>query len=220
MEKGLQRLYSLGGQLNLEKRHIAQRKVTFLGHVISVQGIEVDPAKLDALVALPPPATTKKLGEIFGLFYSCFSTIGVFIVHADNFEWTSVHQSDFEEANKVLYTLLVIKPPCWDETFYVCPSVGTEAMGAVLMQKDQENSFMWPIYFSSKIMGKPEKGYTDVEQMMFALSFAVRKFRPYLLIGLFVMLTVLNNIFHLLLNICTFPLGYLNGWSNYKSLIH
>ena len=42
-------------------------------------------------------------------------------------------------------------------------------------------------------MGKPEKGYTDVEQLMFALIFAVRKFRPYLLMRPFVVLTAEQN---------------------------
>ncbi|MCO5593519.1 hypothetical protein L7F22_047533 [Adiantum nelumboides] len=55
------KLQTLGGQLNVEKCHIAERKVALLGHVISEKGIEADPSKVQALVSLPPPTTAKQL---------------------------------------------------------------------------------------------------------------------------------------------------------------
>ncbi|MCO5597414.1 hypothetical protein L7F22_051491 [Adiantum nelumboides] len=55
------RLQILGGQLNVEKCHIAERKVALLGHVISAKGIETDPSKVQALISLPPPMTAKQL---------------------------------------------------------------------------------------------------------------------------------------------------------------
>lgn len=64
------------------------------------------------------------------------------LAHADIFEWSVIHQDDFEEVKKALCTLPDINPLHRDQTFYVYPSVGTEATGVVLMQKDQEISFM------------------------------------------------------------------------------
>ena len=61
VEKGLQRLHALKGQLNPEKCHVAQTSVTLLGHVISQRGIDVDPSKIRDILALPPPSTTRKL---------------------------------------------------------------------------------------------------------------------------------------------------------------
>ena len=63
-------------------------------------------------------------------------------------------------------------------------------MGAVLLQKDDKTSYMQPIYFASKTMNPSERGYSDVEKMMFALIFAIRRFRSYLLSKSFVVLTV------------------------------
>ena len=103
-----------------------------------------------------------------------------------------MHDDDFNEVKKVLSSLPLIKPPRWEATFYVCPSVGTDAFGVVLLQKDDETLYMQPIYFASKTMTLSEKGYSDVEQMMFALVFATRKFRPYLLFKAFVILIVDN----------------------------
>lgn len=77
----------------------------------------------------------------------------------------------------VIGSLPTLMPPCWDLVFYLTPSVGMEAIGAVLMQKDPKTSFMRLIYFASKVMTQVERGYTPVEQMVLALMSAVRKFR-------------------------------------------
>ncbi|MCO5614968.1 hypothetical protein L7F22_069254 [Adiantum nelumboides] len=55
VNEGLARLQSLGGQLNVDKCHIAENQVTLLGHVVSSRGIEADPGKVQDLVSLPSP---------------------------------------------------------------------------------------------------------------------------------------------------------------------
>ncbi|MCO5556490.1 hypothetical protein L7F22_010039 [Adiantum nelumboides] len=61
VNEGLARLQSLGGQLNVDKCHIAESQFTLLGHVVSSRGIEADPGKVQALVSLPSPKSLKKL---------------------------------------------------------------------------------------------------------------------------------------------------------------
>ena len=45
----------------MDKCHIAESKVTLLGHVVSARGIEADPSKIQALISLPSPTTAKQL---------------------------------------------------------------------------------------------------------------------------------------------------------------
>ncbi|MCO5571052.1 hypothetical protein L7F22_024783 [Adiantum nelumboides] len=54
VEEGLQRLYQYGGQLNPDKCHVAEKEVVLLGHVISQEGIKVDPSRVQAILDLPP----------------------------------------------------------------------------------------------------------------------------------------------------------------------
>ncbi|MCO5608656.1 hypothetical protein L7F22_062870 [Adiantum nelumboides] len=73
VNEGLARLQSLGGQLNVDKCHIAESQlnvdkchiaesqVTLLGHVVSSRGIEADHGKVQALVSLPSPKSAKEL---------------------------------------------------------------------------------------------------------------------------------------------------------------
>ncbi|MCO5590706.1 hypothetical protein L7F22_044681 [Adiantum nelumboides] len=61
VEEGLQRLYQYGGQLNPDKCHVAEKEVVLLGHVISQEGIKVDPSRVQAILDLPPPNSAQQV---------------------------------------------------------------------------------------------------------------------------------------------------------------
>ncbi|MCO5552362.1 hypothetical protein L7F22_005873 [Adiantum nelumboides] len=61
VEEGLQRLYRYGGQLNPDKCHVAKKEVVLLGHVISQEGIKVDPSCVQAILDLPPPNSAQQV---------------------------------------------------------------------------------------------------------------------------------------------------------------
>lgn len=61
LEEGFKRLHHYGGQLNPDKCHIVRREVVLLGHVVSAKGIQVDPSKVNAIVALSAPTSTKQV---------------------------------------------------------------------------------------------------------------------------------------------------------------
>ncbi|MCO5551269.1 hypothetical protein L7F22_004768 [Adiantum nelumboides] len=173
VEEGLQRLYQYGGQLNPDKCHVAEKEVVFLGHVISQEGIKVDPSRVQAILDLPPPNSARQV---------------------ITFVQKQEHLECFNEVKEVLGSLPTIMPPDPQGIYYLCPSVGLDAFGAVLMQKDPKTAYMRPIYFTSKVMTQGQKGYTDIEQLVFSLIVAIRKFRSYLLPKPFIILTLEHNL--------------------------
>ncbi|MCO5598370.1 hypothetical protein L7F22_052465 [Adiantum nelumboides] len=199
VNEGLARLQSLGGQLNVDKCHIAESQVTLLGHVVSSRGIEADPGKVQALVSLPSPKSARELVSFIqkvrylSRFIHLLSQVVLplqQLTHRNTFNWSEENEQQFNEIKELLSSLPTIAPPRWEKTFYVNPSVGSDSIGVVLMQKDGETSFMRPIYFVSRVMTPLEKDYTVIEQMVMALMFAVGRFRSYLLPKKFVILTV------------------------------
>jgi hypothetical protein len=62
----LQPLQDVGMTVNLEKSVFLQEKVTFLGHVLSSQGISTDPGKVEAIQQFPVPKTRKHLRAFLG----------------------------------------------------------------------------------------------------------------------------------------------------------
>ena len=44
-----------GLKLNAEKLKLRQPKVSFIGHIVTGEGLKVDPAKVKAIQEMPPP---------------------------------------------------------------------------------------------------------------------------------------------------------------------
>ena len=53
--------------MKLSKCVFAQRKISYLGHVISEAGVATDPAKIEAIVNWPTPVDVKQLRSFLGL---------------------------------------------------------------------------------------------------------------------------------------------------------
>ena len=51
----------------------------------------------------------------------------------------------FQGVKEVLGGLVAMQAPKWDEFFYVNPSVGDDAIGAMLLQKGTCSHYMRPI---------------------------------------------------------------------------
>ncbi|MCO5570280.1 hypothetical protein L7F22_023998 [Adiantum nelumboides] len=203
VEEGLQRLYQYGGQLNPDKCHVAEKEVVLLGHVISQEGIKVDPSRVQAILDLPPPNSARQVITFvqkvrymsrFIHFLSQIISPLQQLANQEVFSWEQEHLECFNEVKEVLGSLPTIMPPDPQGIYYLCPSVGLDAFGAVLMQKDPKTAYMRPIYFTSKVMTQGQKGYTDIEQLVFSLIVAIRKFRSYLLPKPFIIFTLEHNL--------------------------
>jgi len=59
LDRVLQRCQEKDLVLNWEKCHFMVREGIVLGHLVSERGIEVDKAKIEVIVRLPPPTNVK-----------------------------------------------------------------------------------------------------------------------------------------------------------------
>ena len=82
---------------------------------------------------------------------------------------------------RILSSLPTILLSCWEQDFYVNPSVGVDIVQALLMHKDPKTPFTRSTYFANRVLTAEEKQYTPVERMVLACMFAVVKFQSYLL---------------------------------------
>ena len=62
----LDRFRSAGLKLNLSKCKFGRREVTFLGHVVSAQGVAADPAKLSKVASWPQPQSQRDVQQFLG----------------------------------------------------------------------------------------------------------------------------------------------------------
>lgn len=56
-----------GIKLNAEKMQFRQKQVTYMGHVISSEGLGVDPDKPKSIIEMPPPTDKHGVQRILGM---------------------------------------------------------------------------------------------------------------------------------------------------------
>ena len=76
--------------------------------------------------------------------------------------------------------------------------MGSDSIGAILLQKDPKTLLMRPVYFTSPVIKPTEMAYSAMEKMVLALMFATQRFRAYLLPRHFVIITIEDTFPHVL----------------------
>ncbi|GKV20583.1 hypothetical protein SLEP1_g30682 [Rubroshorea leprosula] len=146
-----QKLYA-----NLKKCSFLTTRVTFLGYIITAQGIKMDLSKIDAIVNWPTPTSMHDVRSFHGLasfyqrFIKNFSSIVAPITDSlkgDKFSWSGKAQQSFEELKRKLTETSVLALPNFDLMFEVDCDASNVGISAVLSQEALEH---WSHYLLSK----------------------------------------------------------------------
>ncbi|KAG8492987.1 hypothetical protein CXB51_010205 [Gossypium anomalum] len=121
------------------------REVTFLGHVVSAEGIKVNPRKIEAVLEWKPPRLVSKIWSFLGLagyyrrFVEGFSVLAApltkLIRKGVPFVWTEKQQKAFDQLKKVLTKVPVLIQPVSEKDFTVYSDASHVGLGCVLMQE-------------------------------------------------------------------------------------
>ncbi|XP_075481145.1 uncharacterized protein LOC142521857 [Primulina tabacum] len=124
-------------------------QVAFLGHIVSKEGIAVDPAKIEAVKKWPIPLTFSEVRSFLGLagyyrrFIADFSKIALPLTTLTRmtvkFEWTNECQQAFQVLKDKLTSAPVLALPQGVEDFVVYTDASKKGLGAVLMQRGKAN---------------------------------------------------------------------------------
>ena len=97
------------------------KEVSFLGHIVSTEGIRVDLVKIEAVMNWKPPRNVTEVRSFLGLtgYYWIFvqglsviaSSLTRLLRKGVNFEWDDKCQSSFEKLKEILVQALVLIQP-------------------------------------------------------------------------------------------------------------
>lgn len=183
-----------------EKCSFGQEEVKYLGHIISINGVVVDPKKVAAILNWPKLATIKALRGFLGLtgYYRKFiQNYGKItrsltdMLKKGNFKWNLKAEASFEQLKMVMTQAPVLALPNFNELFIVECDATRSGIGGVLMQNQR------PIAFFSHALRDKNLFFSTYEKEMLALVLAVQKWRPYLLGRKFVVRTDQKSLKHL-----------------------
>ena len=160
------------------------QRVQFLGHVIDSQGLQVDPAKIEAVKDWATPKTPTEIRQFLGLagyyrrFIEGFSKIAKSLTKLtqknQKYEWGEKQESAFQLLKQKLCSAPILALPEGDENFVVYCDASHKGLGAVLMQKEKV------IAYASRQLKKHEKNYTTHDLELGAVVFALKIWRHYL----------------------------------------
>lgn len=186
------RLRDAGLRLKPRKCHLLRKKLNFLGHVISAEGVQPDSQKTEKVMNFPTPTDVTKVRQFLGLasyyrrFIANFARIAKPLHNLTKkgvtFHWSHECEEAFTQLKRLLCSAPVLVYPAFGpgKTFILETDASIEGLGAVLSQT-QEDGSTHPIAYASRSLDKHEKNYGISELETLGLVWAVRYFRNYLL---------------------------------------
>jgi hypothetical protein len=167
------------------KYDFRKTEIKFLGHIVSAEGIKVNPAKMAAVADWPPLKNPHEVRSFLGLVnYFCKFIQGYAKLASPltdstkknkEWQWTNAECQDaFEGVKWALTNAPVLKSSKVEEPFVVVSDASLTGVGAVLLQDNQL------VAFESRKFSPAERNYTTSEQELLAMVHALRVWRCYL----------------------------------------
>lgn len=192
LETVLERLHRAGLTINLSKCALFCPSVKFLGHVVSSEGLTVDPDRVSKVRDWPVPRTAKQLSSFLGLagymrkFVKNFSGIAAplfKLLQKDvQFQWSEEAQSAFMLLKKALCETPVLTLPDFSPEagqFILETDCSDQQAGAVLLQ--MQNGVERVIAYGSQKLSKAQVNYSTTKKELLAVIIFCDKFSAYLL---------------------------------------
>lgn len=149
LEKTFQQLSKFGLRAHRDKCHFGCPEVKYLGHIITKKGLNVDPAKIDAIVSIPEPANIKTLlsfiqtcswyRRFIPKFADTIQPLTKLTKKNQEWQWEKEQQKAFDEMKKLLTTAPILQQAEEAMPFTIRTDASGYAIGAVLSQGEKEN---------------------------------------------------------------------------------
>jgi hypothetical protein len=177
-----------GLKLKLKKCAWAKAQASFLGHQLSAAGIRPDPANIEKVKDFPRPRTVKHIQQFLGLasYYRRFipgfaekaAPLHSLVKKDQGFVWQEAQQAAFDWLKQKLIEPPIITFPDFRLGFILQTDASSQALGAILNQKDSDGR-EHVIAYASRTLRKHEKNYSATELELLAVVWSLKHFRHY-----------------------------------------
>uniref|UniRef100_A0A8C2AU46 Gypsy retrotransposon integrase-like protein 1 n=1 Tax=Cyprinus carpio TaxID=7962 RepID=A0A8C2AU46_CYPCA len=187
----LQRLRDHHLYLKAEKCEFHCTTVSFLGYVISAEGVHMESAKVDAVANWAEPTTVKELQRFLGFanFYRRF--IKNYSLHSApltsllkggqrQLRWTSQAREAFGHLKHLFTSAPILRHPDPSKPFVVEVDAANHGIGAVLSQWSGEPCSLHPCAYFSRKLSPAECNYGIGDRELLAIKLALEEWRHWL----------------------------------------
>jgi len=176
--------------INYKKSSFLRKSVIFLGHVISAEGMTMDPEKIKTIQNFQPPKNKKQVQSFLGFINFYRKYIRDLSLHTEilneltrkksTWDWGERQQRAFEEIKQKFLEDIIIQYPDFNNKFFISTDASRTHLGAELFQINQEGQHQ-TLSFISRTLNTAERNYGTTELELLAIVFACKKFRNYIL---------------------------------------
>jgi hypothetical protein len=185
----------------MSKCTFGKEEVEYLSHIISKNGVKVDPNKIKAIPERPRPKSISKLRGFLGLAgyyrrfvknYAHLTAPLTNLLKKNSFHWNEESEKCFRNLKEIMSTTPVLATPDFSKPFIIECDASGFGIGAIMMQDGH------PIAFESRKLNKKEGLQSTYNKEMLAIMHALTKWRQYLLGSKFSVRTDHNSLQYLL----------------------
>ena len=181
--------------MNPKKSHFAVQEGKLLGHLVSTDGIRIDPKRVKAILKISLPRIKKDVQSFIGKinflrwfipnFAETIKHITTMLKKDQEVKWTTEAKNSFEKIKMALTEAPVLVCPNFTREFLTFSFASKDTLAVVLLQKNKDG-LEQPIAFFSKTLRESELKYNILEKQAYSLVKALKFFTIYVLHSKFI----------------------------------
>ncbi|KAJ8353117.1 hypothetical protein SKAU_G00206840 [Synaphobranchus kaupii] len=171
-------------RLSVQKLQFKLKVVQFHGHILSSQGLRIDPEKTRAVLDMPTPTDAKAVQRFIGFvtylakFLPRLSEVCKplhRLLDKDSVRhWLPKHEQAVQEIKRLVSTTPVLKYYDVTRPVTVQSDASKNGLGCCIMQGGQ------PVAFASRALTPTEQNYAQIEKECLSIVFTCQRFHHYL----------------------------------------
>ena len=171
-------------KLNFKKCKIRQSRVTYMGHVISEDGLSADPDKVKAIVEILRPTDKQGVRRFLGMvqYLAKFlphlsqadAPLRILLKEDIEFMWEQEQEANFQELKRLCSEPPVLAYYDVNKPVEIECDASKDGLGAVITQDNKV------IAYTSRSLTETEKRYAQIEKEMLAIVHSTSKFHCYI----------------------------------------
>ncbi|XP_061711331.1 uncharacterized protein K02A2.6-like isoform X1 [Cydia pomonella] len=189
LEAVFQRLLNNGLKLRKNKCVFLAKEVTYLGYVVSREGIKPDTTKIKAILQMPQPRNVSELRSFLGTvnFFGRFiknlslilSPLYKLLKKEAEWHWSKECGESFVQVKRLLSGANVLRHYDPSKRLIATCDASPRGVGAVLTQIGPDGGER-PVAYASRTLNSAEANYSQIHREALGIIFCVKKFHQYL----------------------------------------
>jgi hypothetical protein len=189
-----ERCNSLNIRIKLKSIKVGYTRIRILGHILSKEGTQLDPRKMEFITKYPRPSNGREMATFLGMAGFIREYIRNFADLAAPLEklkglkkapiaWDEKTQRSYEVLKEAIQKAPVLQHPDSTRQYYLATDASQLAIGGVLYQPRGDEEVPTPhniVMMWSKILNPTETVYSPFKKELYALVYCLRKAHAYI----------------------------------------